>query len=75
MCHSGLVLVAEANLGSEFVGPVGEDVGLDGDRLADGGLGRVAAAVDDRAHRRDDGTRPAEGLGEGGGRLMHREPG
>ena len=47
----GFVLVAEPDLGPQFVGPVGEDVRLDGDGFPDRRFGRVAAAVDDRTHR------------------------
>ena len=68
----GLLLVAEADLGLELVGAVGEDIGLHGDGFTDRSLGRVAAAVDDGPHPGDDGPGPAEGLGGGGGRLRHR---
>ena len=49
--------VAIKQLRHNGVVAVGEDIGLDDDLVADGALDRIAAAVDLRPDRLDDGTR------------------
>ena len=61
---------AEAHGGGDLVVPVGVDVGLDIDPLADGALGREAASLDLRRDRTDDD--PATTIVHG--RLLPRPP-
>jgi hypothetical protein len=51
-----------AELGDDRVVPVGEDVGLDHDLVADGALDRIAPAVGLGTDRLDDDPRRCESL-------------
>jgi len=65
-------LMAEADVGREFVVAIGEDVRLHGGTLSEGSLRRVVAVVDGRSDAGGDGPGPAEGRGEVGGRSGPR---